>query len=207
MMPAAEPAMSWTSTVTCNAGELWRTCPDQEPVSAAGIIEVAAGAGDAGRADVLRLADAGRSTSLWPGWRVNMRVLAMAIAPTHATQAVTQPTRRAIGRAGSSSAALLGLVRGTPRAAARDRLAPSASRPAAGSLPPSSAVSTLRAAGRPPGSGTRQAAAVARNGSGRMSRSCGPTAGRPAAPKRIVCAHANTSADGVADPYGGVMLK
>src|ERR1035438_5528477 len=197
MMPAAEPAMSWTSTVTCNAGELWRTCPDQEPVSAAGIIEVAAGAADAGRAEVLRLADAGRSTSLWPGWRVNMRVLAMAIAPTHATQAVTQPTRRAIGRAGGSSAALLGL----------DRRPPPASRPAAGSLPPSSAVSTLRAAGRPPGSGTRQAAAVARNGSGRMSRSCGPTAGRPAAAKRIVCAHANTSADGVADPYGGVMLK
>src|ERR1035438_2968656 len=168
MVPAAEPLMSVTSTVTCNAGAVWLTCPDQEPASAAGTIVVAAGEGDAVRGDAARVADAaGSGSALLAGWCMKIKVAATAIAPTHATQAVIQPARWAVDRAGGSSAAPSGALRGTPRAAARDRRAPSASRPAAGSPRPSRAVTTLRAPGRLPGSGARQAATVARSGSGR----------------------------------------
>src|ERR1019366_2565877 len=177
MVPAAEPLMSVTSTVTCNAGAVWRTCPDQEPASDAGNIVVAVGEAAAVRGDVPRVADAARSGSpLRAGWCIKIKVEAMAIAPTHATQAVSQPARRTVDRAGGSSGALPGTLRGTPRAAARDRLAPSASRPAAGSPRPSRAVATLRALGRLPGSGARQAATVARSGSGRAFRACRPVA-------------------------------
>src|ERR1019366_5263754 len=188
MVPAAEPLMSVSSTVTCNAGAVWRTCPDQEPASDAGNIVVAVGEADAVRGDVprgadaapsgaARGADAARSGSpLRTGWCIKIKVEAMAIAPTHATQAVSQPARRTVDRAGGSSGALPGTLRGTPRAAARDRLAPSASRPAAGSPRPSRAVATLRALGRLPGSGARQAATVARSGSGRAFRACRPVA-------------------------------
>ena len=169
-------------TVTWSAGSVWCTCPDQEPPSAAGIVGVADGAGDDILADAARLTDVDRGgLSSLPLWCMTMTVPAAAIATTHAAQAVTQPTRRAVDRvrAGNSSVALPAPARGTPRAAARDRLVPSARRPAAGSLRPSSAVTTFRAASRLAGSGARQAATVARNGSGRKFRSCGPMAGAP----------------------------
>ena len=81
MVPAAEPLMSVTSTVTCNAGAVWLTCPDQEPASDAGTIVVAAGEGDAVRGDAARVADAARSGSaLRAGWCMKIKVAATAIA-------------------------------------------------------------------------------------------------------------------------------
>src|SRR6266851_1619812 len=213
MVPADDPPVSVIVTVTCTTGSVWCTSPDQAPARAAGIVAVTDGEGDASLADdAVRLSDVDRSALLQlPWWCMKMKVLAVAIAATHATQALTQPTRRAVAEdrvmAGNSSVALPGLARGKPRAAARACLVPSASRPAAGSLRPSRVVTTPRAGGRLAGSGARQAATVLRSGSGRKFRSCGPMAGRPAAANSIVCAHASMSADGVAEPYGGVMLK
>src|ERR1017187_2243950 len=106
MVPAAEPLMSVTSTVTCNAGAVWRTCPDQEPASDAGNIVVAVGKAAAVRGDAPRVAEAASSGSpLRAGWCIKIKVEAMAIAPTHATQAVSQPARRTVDRAGGSSGA------------------------------------------------------------------------------------------------------
>src|SRR5580700_9022622 len=162
MVPADDPPASVIVTVTCSTGSVWRTCPDQEPASAAGIVAVTDGEGDAFlAADAARLSDVDRSDSPPPWWCMKMKALAAAIAATHATQALTQPTRRAMDEdrvmAGNSSVAFPGLARGRPRAAARACLVPSASRPAAGSLRPSRAVTTPRAGGRLDGSGARQA--------------------------------------------------
>ena len=131
---------------------------------------------------------------------VAIRVAATTMTPTQATQATAQATRRDRD-AVEVSAGLWESAATRPRPAARARRVPSASRPAAGSSWPSSAVTRVRAGGRLAGSGDRQALTVFRSGSGRL-----PTSGRPAA-NRIVWAQASRSADGVAGPYGGVVLK
>ena len=119
---------------------------------------------------------------------------------TQATQAAAQATRRD-RETGGTSARPPESAETRPRPAALARRVPSARSPAAGSLWPSSAVTRLRAGGRLAGSGDRQAATVFRSGSGRLA-----TSGRPAA-NRMVWAQASRSAEGVAGPYGGVVLK
>src|ERR1017187_2847816 len=116
MVPAAEPLMSVTSTVTCNAGAVWRTCPDQEPASDAGNIVVAVGEAAAVRGAVPRGGGAGRRGAPPPGGGCHKnKGGARAIAPPHATQAGSQPARRTVDRAGGSSGAPPGTLRGTPR--------------------------------------------------------------------------------------------
>src|ERR1700680_3560424 len=98
MVPADAPPVRVIVTVTCSTGSVWRTPPDQEPASAAGIVAVTDGEGDASLADdAARFSDVDRSAlPPLPWWCVKMMVLAAAIAATHATQALTQPTRRAV---------------------------------------------------------------------------------------------------------------
>src|SRR5277367_134756 len=122
------------------------------------------------------------------------------MTPTQATQAAVHATRRDRDTVEVSTGTWESVTT-RPRPAARARRVPSASSPAAGSLWPSSAVTRVRAGGRLAGSGDRQAATVLRSGSGRLA-----TSGRPAA-NRMVWAQASRSADGVAGPYGGVVLK
>ena len=131
---------------------------------------------------------------------VAISVAATTMTPMQATQAAAQATRRDRDT-GWISAGPPESARTRPRPAARARRVPSARSPAAGSPRPSSAVTRLRAGGRLAGSCDRQAATVFRSGSGRLA-----TSGRPAA-NRIVWAQANRSAEGVAGPYGGVVLK